>query len=84
MTAHDWRAALLRLDGAYSDNTIRTYRSDVQAYETWARARQLEPFPASAEMIAAWSRRGPLAGLEPRESARALSKVYRYGRPHRR
>ena len=46
MTAHDWCAALRRLDGAYSDNTIRTYRTDVQAYETGAHTKGVEPFPA--------------------------------------
>jgi integrase/recombinase XerD len=52
MTVHDWRAALRRLEGAYSDNTIRTYRSDVQAYEAWCLEQGIDLFPASSEMIA--------------------------------
>ena len=52
MTVHDWRAALRRLEGAYSDNTIRTYRSDVQAYEAWCLEQGVDLFPASSEMIA--------------------------------
>ena len=52
MTVHDWRAALRRLEGAYSDNTIRTYRSDVQAYEAWCVGQGIDLFPASSEMIA--------------------------------
>ena len=79
MTAHDWRAALLRLDGAYSDNTIRTYRTDVQAYETWARATQLEPFPASAEMIAAF-----IAARAPHDAASTLRRrIYGLRKIHR-
>jgi len=79
MNAHDWRSALLRLDGAYADNTIRTYRTDVQAYETWAKGEQLEPFPASAEMIAAF-----IAARTPHDAASTLRRrIYGLRKIHR-
>ena len=79
MTAHDWRAALLRLEGAYSDNTIRTYRTDVQAYETWALREGVEPFPASAGMIATFitARARPDAASTLRRRIYGLRKIHR-------
>jgi integrase/recombinase XerD len=79
MTAHDWRAALRRLDGAYSDNTIRTYRTDVQAYETWALREGVEPFPTSAEMIASFiaARASHDAASTLRRRIYGLRKIHR-------
>lgn len=79
MTAHDWRAALRRLESAYSDNTIRTYRTDVQAYETWALEGGIEPFPASPEMIAAFigARASHDAASTLRRRIYGLRKIHR-------
>jgi len=52
MSDHEWRDAFSRLEGAYSENTIRTYRADVQAYVAWCSQKGISPFPASSHMIA--------------------------------
>lgn len=54
MINHDWRFALQRLDGAYADSTIRSYRADVATYEAWCDAHDLTPFPASPDMLVAF------------------------------
>jgi integrase/recombinase XerD len=79
MTAHDWRAALARLDGAYSDNTIRTYRADGQAYEAWCLGQGIDPFPASPEMLAEFiAARAPLdAASTLRRRLYGIRKIHR-------
>ena len=78
-SVHDWRAALRRLEGAYSDNTIRTYRADVQAYEAWCGARGLEPFPASPDMLSDFiAARAPLdAASTLRRRLYGIRKIHR-------
>ncbi len=79
MTVHDWRAALARLDGAYSDNTIRTYRSDVQAYEAWCLGQGIDLFPASPEMLASF-----IAARAPIDAASTLRRrLYGIRKIHR-
>lgn len=79
MTSHDWRAALARLDGAYSDNTIRTYRADGQVYEAWCLERGLDLFPASPEMLANF-----IAARAPRDAASTLRRrLYGIRKIHR-
>jgi len=78
-SVHDWRAALARLDGAYSDNTIRTYRADVAAYDAWCEVMGIEPFPASPEMIADF-----IAFRAPRDAASTLRRrLYGIRKIHR-
>lgn len=79
MKVHDWRAALARLEGAYSDNTIRTYRSDVQAYEAWCLEKGIDLFPATPEMLAEFiAARAPLdAASTLRRRLYGIRKIHR-------
>jgi integrase len=47
-----WRSAIARLEGAYSENTLRSYRADFAAFEAWCRASRLRPLPASPQAVA--------------------------------
>ncbi|MGE5303532.1 MAG: site-specific integrase [Alphaproteobacteria bacterium] len=47
-----WRAALARLEGAYSENTLRAYRADFAAFEDWCRKERKRALPASPETVA--------------------------------
>lgn len=48
----NWRAALERMEGAYSPNTIRAYRADFTIFEAWCREQQRAALPASPETVA--------------------------------
>jgi integrase/recombinase XerD len=48
----DWKTAIARLDGAYSENTLRGYRADFALFEDWCRKSARSPLPASPETIA--------------------------------
>ena len=41
-----------RFDGAFSENTLRAYRSDFQQYESWCAAKQQPSLPATADLLA--------------------------------
>ena len=49
-----WRRTLRRLDGAYSDHTLRSYRSDFRAFLKWCRKKRLKVLPAASTTIAAY------------------------------
>jgi site-specific recombinase XerD len=42
----------VRFDGAFSENTLRAYRSDFQQYESWCAIKDQPSIPATAELIA--------------------------------
>ncbi|GGC23929.1 integrase [Marivita lacus] len=49
---NNWRSVFQRLDGAYAASTMRSYRADVEAFETWCHKEGLvAPFPAEAETL---------------------------------
>ncbi len=50
----NWRGGIARLEGAYSENTLRSYRADFAAFEAWCRASRLRPLPASPQAVAAF------------------------------
>lgn len=50
----DWRSAFKRLDGAYSPSTMRGYRADVEAFETWCLENGYIAFPASVATVCAF------------------------------
>src|SRR6056297_187149 len=50
----DWRAAFHRLAGAYSPATMRSYFSDVEAFEAWCIDAGHDAFPASTETVCAF------------------------------
>jgi site-specific recombinase XerD len=41
-----------RFDGAFSENTLRAYRSDFQQYESWCATNNQSSLPATADLIA--------------------------------
>src|SRR6056297_1879749 len=47
----DWRSEFKRLEGAYAPATMRSYRADVEAFETWCETRVLPPFPATVDTV---------------------------------
>ncbi|HEY8577381.1 MAG TPA: tyrosine-type recombinase/integrase [Devosia sp.] len=49
-----WRKLLQRLDGAYSDHTLRSYRSDFGAFARWCRTRRLRALPAEPSTMVAY------------------------------
>lgn len=49
-----WRIALARLEGAYSEHTLRGYRADFGCFETWCHENALTALPASPETVAAF------------------------------
>ncbi|MBK1637289.1 tyrosine-type recombinase/integrase [Rhodovulum adriaticum] len=49
--APDWRSEFQRLEGAYAPSTMRSYRADIEAYETWCVEQGLLPFPAEVDTI---------------------------------
>jgi integrase/recombinase XerD len=50
----DWRCALSRLEGAYADATLRSYRADMEVFEAWCLRNKRRPLPASPETVAAF------------------------------
>jgi site-specific recombinase XerD len=50
----NWKEALRRLDGAYSNNTIRAYRADFNIFEAWCKKEARAALPATAQTIAAF------------------------------
>lgn len=50
----DWKTSLLRLEGAYSPSTMRGYRSDFTAFETWCDGNGRSSLPAAPETVAAF------------------------------
>jgi integrase/recombinase XerD len=50
----DWNHHLTRLEGAYSENTIRAYRADFADFEEWCGRAGADSLPASPETVAAY------------------------------
>jgi site-specific recombinase XerD len=48
----DWQSALLRMSGAYSANTIRSYRADFTIFEAWCEQEKQQHLPAAPETVA--------------------------------
>lgn len=48
----NWPNALMRLEGAYAANTIRSYRSDFLIFEMWCRQERLAALPATGKSVA--------------------------------
>lgn len=47
-----WRSIINKIDGAYSESTIRAYLSDVQHYANWCHKNKKCPFPATPKTLA--------------------------------
>ena len=76
---HNWRAALDRMEGAYSPHTLRGYRSDFASFEVWCDAAAAKALSALPETIASYldalSRTHRPATLRRRLAA--IGKVHR-------
>ena len=48
----NWRLAIMRLEGAYSENTLRCYRADFASFEVWCRKSKVRALPASPHAVA--------------------------------
>ncbi|MAN75934.1 MAG: hypothetical protein CML24_01730 [Rhizobiales bacterium] len=48
----NWHVLLRRLEGAYSDHTIRAYRSDFAHFANWCRRKRLKALPAEPSTVA--------------------------------
>jgi len=46
-----WRKAMLKLDGAYSSHTLRSYVSDFNAFQNWCRKKRLRAMPATPSTV---------------------------------
>ena len=79
MSTLDWRAAIQRLDGAYSEHTLRSYRSDFTIFDRWCLGNHRVPLPATpqvvADFIAADAVKSASSTLKRRLSA--IRKVHR-------
>ena len=74
-----WRDAIDRLEGAYSEQTLRSYRSDFAIFDSWCIANNLCSLPASpsalADFIAAQA--PELAANTLRRRLAGIRKVHR-------
>lgn len=48
----NWKLLLERLEGAYSENTIRGYRSDFEQFARWCRRKRLRALPVEPTTVA--------------------------------
>lgn len=53
-TSDDWRSHFQRLEGAYAPATMRSYVSDVEAFETWCGITGRAAFPADVATVCAF------------------------------
>jgi site-specific recombinase XerD len=49
-----WRTTFGRLEGAYSDATLRAYQTDIAIFVAWCEQAKRRPFPATPETVAAF------------------------------
>ena len=74
-----WRSALSRMEGAYSANTIRSYRADFTIFEAWCRQERRSALPATPETVAnfvlAQSKSAAPATVSRRRAA--IAKIHR-------
>ena len=51
MSTSQWREAIQRLEGAYADQTLKSYRSDFGIFEAWCLQTGARALPASPEVV---------------------------------
>ena len=83
---HDWCSALAKLDGAYSQNTIRSYRSDFRIFEAWCSAEGHIALPASPETVATFVKAeseisSPATVSRRRAAITKIHKLLKLGNP---
>jgi len=74
-----WQEALDRLEGAYSEQTLRSYRSDFAIFESWCIANSFCSLPASPGTLAAFiaAQAPELAANTLRRRLAGIRKVHR-------
>lgn len=84
----DWQHGLQKLEGAYSDHTLRGYLSDMTQFALWCEKQGLNPLPATPETLVSYiDEEG--ARLRPSSLKRRLCgvgrihRLYRYSDPTR-
>ncbi len=74
-----WRSGLTRMEGAFSANTIRSYRADFTIFEAWCRQKRRSALPATPETVAdfviAQSKSAAPATVSRRRAA--IAKIHR-------
>lgn len=74
-----WRSALARMEGAYSANTIRSYRADFTIFEAWCQQERCSALPATPETVAVFvlsqSKSAAPATVSRRRAA--IAKIHR-------
>lgn len=77
--AFTWREAIDRLEGAYSEQTLRSYRSDFAIFDSWCIANNLCSLPASPGTLAAFiaTQAPELAANTLRRRLAGIRKVHR-------
>jgi integrase len=75
----NWQAALSRLDGAYSDATLRAYRADIEGFVGWCKTNKRRALPASPRTLAAFitDQTGKVAPSTIRRRLAAIRKIHR-------
>jgi site-specific recombinase XerD len=75
-----WRSRLDSLEGAYSENTIRSYRSDFIQFEAWCTDAGTLPLPASGDLVAQYVTDLSVshAPASIRRSVAAISRVHQF------
>lgn len=77
--AAGWRTALKRMEGAYSANTIRSYRADFTIFNAWCLQEHRAALPATpetvAEFVLAQSKSAASATVSRRRAA--ITKIHR-------
>jgi integrase len=75
----NWRAEIDRLDGAYSEQTVRGYHADLTVFESWCLANSFAVAPATPEQVAAFiawdGQRSAVSTLKRRLAA--IRKIHR-------
>lgn len=77
--ASNWRDAIDRLEGAYSEQTLRSYRADFAIFEEWCIANKHSPLPAAPDTLAAFiaAQAPELAANTLRRRLAGIRKVHR-------
>ena len=74
-----WLEALDRLEGAYSEHTLRSYRADFAIFDSWCTSNNLCSLPASPATLASFiaAQAPELAANTLRRRLAGIRKVHR-------
>ncbi len=69
-----WRAAVDRLEGAYSEHTIRAYKADFTVFEHWCRKSGKRFLPATSDVLVEFVTAGAITSM-PTTLIRRLASI---------